>query len=132
MCGGRGGFGIETIDVTGDISKVLKIEHEASYYRYIIPGLNIQSICSNKDCDANNKVVWVQIGYVNNYELLHNITNIKYPTSKKIIIPHNFGFYKCKYKIKYMKIENYSYLSGEVIKMLKNILIIIFYFLIIS
>ena len=56
----------------------------------------------------------VQIGYDNNYELLHNITNIKCPACIEIVVPHNFGSYKCKYKIKYMKIVKNSYSSGEV------------------
>ena len=112
--GGLPFFGIETIDVSKNISKVLKFDKNAPYYRCIINGLNIQSICSNNDCEAYNKVVWVQIGYVNNYDLFQNIEKIKCPACDKIVVPQNFGFYKCKYKIKYMKSEKMSYSSGEV------------------
>lgn len=112
--GGVPGFGIETIDLSKNISKVLKFDKNAPYYRYIINGLNIQSICSNNECEAYNKVVWVQIGYVNNYDLFQNIDKIKCPACDKIVVPQNFGFYKCKYKIKYMKSEKLSYSSGEV------------------
>ena len=31
-----------------------------------------------------------------------------------MVVPRNFSFYECKYKIKYMKWENNSYLYGEV------------------
>ncbi len=98
-----------------NISKVLKFDKNAPYYRYVSYGLNIQSICSNNDCEVYNKVVWVQIGYVNNYDLFQNIEKIKCPACDKIVVPQNFGFYKCKYKIKYMKSEKMSsYSSGEV------------------
>ena len=89
-----------------NISKVLKFDENAPYYRCIINGLNIQSICSNNDCEAYNKVVWVQIGYVNNYDLFQNIEKIK-------IIEL---FYRSKEtdKIKYKKKKKMSYSSGEV------------------
>ena len=52
--------------------------------------------------------------FVKNYELLHNLNDIKCPACHKMVVPRNFGFYQCKYKIKYMKCENNSYSSGEV------------------
>ncbi len=52
--------------------------------------------------------------FVKNYELLHNLNDIKCPACHKMVVPRNFGFYQCKYKIKSMKCENNSYSSGEV------------------
>ena len=40
-------FGIETIDVSKNISKVLKFDKNAPFYKSVSFGLNIQGICSN-------------------------------------------------------------------------------------
>ena len=63
-------FGIQTIDVSKNITKILKYDNNVPFYKTVSEGLNIQSVCNNKECETNNGEVLVEIGYVNNYDLL--------------------------------------------------------------
>ena len=82
--GGPPSFGIETIDISKNISKVLKFVKNAPFYRTVSFGLNIQGICSNRKCKANNDVVWMPKYFVWDYELLHNLNDIKCPACDKM------------------------------------------------
>ena len=63
-------FGIQTIDVSKNITKILKYDNNVPFYKIVSEGLNIQSVCNNKECEANNGEVLIEICYVYNYDLL--------------------------------------------------------------
>ena len=110
---GGGGFGLSTIDVTKNNTRIIEFDENAPFYRMVSDGLSIQSICGN-DCQAKDKIVYCHIGFVRNYNILNNLENIKCPACRNEVYPKNFGFLRCKYKIDYTKWENYKKQSGTV------------------
>jgi len=116
--GGGGGFGLNTIDVSKNNTRIVEFDYNAPYYRRVINGLSIQAICGN-DCIAKDKIVYCTIGFVKNYDILQNIGNgnIKCPACGNPIYPKNFGFLRCKYRIDFTKWENNkpisNYVEGE-------------------
>ena len=111
--GGPSGFWLNTFDVSKNNTKIIEFDNSAPYYRYVCNGLNIQAICGN-DCEAKDKIVYSQIGFVRDYNIFNNLENIKCPACGNEIYPKNFGFLSCKYKIDYTKWENNKKQSGTV------------------
>lgn len=112
---GGGGFGLNTIDVSKNNTKIVEFDYNAPYYRTVGNGLSIQAICGS-DCEAKDKIVYCPIGFVRNYDVLQNIGNgnIKCPACKNLIYPKNFGFLRCKYKIDFTKWEGNKPISNSV------------------
>ena len=112
---GGGGFGLNTIDVSKNNTKIVEFDYNAPYYRTVGYGLSIQAICGS-DCEAKDKIVYCPIGFVRNYDILLNIGNgnIKCPACKNLIYPKNFGFLRCKYKIDFTKWEGNKPISNSV------------------
>ena len=112
---GGGGFGLNTIDVSKNNTKIVEFDYNAPYYRTVGYGLSIQAICGS-DCEAKDKIVYCPIGFVRNYDILQNIGNgnIKCPACKNLIYPKNFGFLRCKYKIDFTKWEGNKPISNSV------------------
>jgi len=115
-CGNiTGGFeGFKIVDISKNKVKYLGFAESAPRYRYVIDGLNIQSICKNSACEANEQVIYIQIGFVDEWNLFQNFKVIKCPICGIKAVPKNFGFLRCKYIIKYTKIENDEYIEGKV------------------
>ena len=111
--GGPSGFGLNTIDISKNNTRIIEFDNSAPYYRYVCNGLNIQAICGN-DCEAKDKIVYCKIGFVRDYNIFNNLENIKCPACGNEIYPKNFGFLSCKYKIDYTKWENNKKQSGTV------------------
>ena len=114
--GGGGIFGIETIDISKNYgTNNMDFSSSAPSYRLIVSGLNIQSICkNNKICIANEKIIYVQIGFVTNWNLLLHQNEVICPECKRRVKPLNFGFLNCKYEIEYEKLEDDEYNDGKV------------------
>ena len=112
---GGGGFGLNTIDVSKNNTKIVEFDYNAPYYRTVGYGLSIQAICGS-DCEAKDKIVYCRIGFVRNYDVLQNFGNgnIKCPACKNLIYPKNFGFLRCKYKIDFTKWEGNKPISNSV------------------
>ena len=112
---GGGGFGLNTIDVSKNNTKIVEFDYNAPYYRTVGNGLSIQAICGS-DCEAKDKIVYCPIGFVRNYDVLQNVGNgnIKCPACKNLIYPKNFGFLRCKYKIDFTKWEGNKPISNSV------------------
>ncbi len=110
-----GGFGLNTIDVSKNNTRIVEFDDNAPYYRMVGNGLSIQAICGS-DCEAKDKIVYWHIGFVRNYDVLQNVGNgnIKCPACKNLIYPKNFGFLRCKYKIDFTKWEGNKPISNSV------------------
>ena len=110
-----GGFGLNTIDVSKNNTRIVEFDDNAPYYRMVGNGLSIQAICGS-DCEAKDKIVYWHIGFVRNYDVLQNVGNgnIKCPACRNPIYPKNFGFLRCKYKIDFTKWEGNKPISNSV------------------
>ena len=112
---GGAGFGLNTIDVSKNNTRIVEFDKNAPYYRYVRYGLSIQAICGS-DCEAKDEIVYCPIGFVRNFDVLQNIGNgnIICPACKNLIYPKNFGFLRCKYKIDFTKWEGNKPISNSV------------------
>ena len=57
-----GGGGIETVDVSKNITKEYEPGNSGKYYKQGCFGLCIQSTCKNYSCEAFNDTIYVKIG----------------------------------------------------------------------
>ena len=110
---GGGGFGLCTIDVEKNNTRIIEHDGKAPPYRTIDDGLSVQAICEN-DCVLKNQIIYTTLGFVTNYNILSHLNDIKCPKCKKPVYPKNFGFFRCKYEIEYDKWENNKKKSGSV------------------
>ena len=111
----RGGawFGLCTIDVEKNNTRIIELDYKAPPYRSIGYGLSVQAICEN-DCVLKNQIIYTTLGFVTNYNILSHLNDIKCPKCQKTVYPKNFGFFQCKYEIEYDKWENNKKKSGSV------------------
>ena len=112
--GGGGCFGVPTIDVSKNKTENIGFSKSGKHYRLVRYGLNIQSKCKNSNCIAYKDTIYVQIGFVKNWNLVYKHDTIVCPECKEKVMPLNFGFFNCKYEIEYEKIENEDYIDGKV------------------
>ena len=100
----RGGGGIETVDISKNKTKEVSPAKSAPSYRYGSGGLNIRATCKNDNCIAYNDVVYIKIGYVQNWNLFDHLEDkVVCPSCKEMVKPENYYFKKCFYKIDYIK-----------------------------
>ena len=100
----RGGGGIETVDISKNITKEYGPANSGPSYRKGCYGLCIQSTCKNRSCQAYNDRIYVPIGYVENWNLLmHQEDQVVCPCCKEMVKPENYWFMKCYYRIDYIK-----------------------------
>jgi hypothetical protein len=100
----RYGGGILTVDVSKNITKEVEPGHSELSYRKGCNGLNIRSTCKNENCIAYNDTVYVQIGYVQNWNLFDHLEDsVLCPSCKELISPENYYFKDCYYTIDYIK-----------------------------
>ena len=100
--GGGAGFGLCTIDVEKNNTRIIELDYNAPPYRNIDSGLSVQAICEN-DCVLKNQIIYTTLGFVTNYNILSHLNDIKCPKCQKTVYPKNFGFFQCKYEIEYDK-----------------------------
>jgi ankyrin repeat protein/predicted acylesterase/phospholipase RssA len=84
---------------------LLEFGKKAPSYIYVAPGLNILATCETKECDARNKVVWIQKG-MKTFNIGEEVYNSNCPicpqTAEKI---SNLGFYDCVYSIDGLQLQ---------------------------
>ena len=110
---GGAGFGLCTIDVKKNNTRIIELDYKAPHYRRIGYGLSVQAICEN-DCVLKNQIIYITLGFVANYNILSHLNDIKCPKCQKTVYPKNFGFFQCKYEIEYDKWENNKKISGSI------------------
>ena len=111
-----GGGGITTVDISKNNTRTISFSSTAPYYREVCDGLNIMSICKNKNnsCDALNDVIYIKIGFVKNWNLCENLEKVKCPVCGGRVKPLNYGFTNCNYEIEYEKEVDDGYEDGKV------------------
>ena len=95
------GGNFDFIDVN-NINGIKKIPlgKKVSRWKKYVKGLNLEGYCKNKQCEAYNKKVICQIGYIDyNFENIRDENKSICPMCKKKIIPLSCGFSKCAFKI---------------------------------
>ena len=90
---GGAGFGLCTIDVEKNNTKIIEHDRKAPPYRSIGDGLSVQAICEN-DCVLKNQIIYITLGFVTNYNILSHLNDIKCSKCQKIVYPKNFGFFQ--------------------------------------
>ena len=96
--------GIETVDISKNKTKEVSPGKSGLSYRCASKGLNIRATCKNNNCIAYNDVVYIQIGYVQNWNLFDHLEDkVVCPSCKEMVNPENYYFKKCFYKIDYIK-----------------------------
>jgi len=109
--------GIKTVDISKNNTRTLSFSSTAPNYREVCDGLNIKSICKNKNnsCDALNDVIYIKIGFVKNWNLCENLEKkVKCPVCGGRVKPLNYGFTNCNYEIEYEKEVDDGYEDGKV------------------
>ena len=92
------------MDISKNKTKEVSPAKSAPSYRYSTGGLNIRATCKNDNCIAYNDVVYIQIGYVQNWNLFEHLEDkVVCPSCKEMVNPENYYFWKCNYKIDYIK-----------------------------
>ena len=96
--------GIETVDISKNITKEVEPGNSNLSYRLGCNGLCIRSTCKNENCIAYNDVVYARIGYVQNWNLFEHLEDsVVCPSCKEMINPENYYFKDCFYTIDYIK-----------------------------
>lgn len=107
--------GITTVDVSKNITQEGAPSNSGPSYRRGCRGLNIQSKCKNSNCEAYDDIIYIQIGYVNDWNLCTHLRDkVLCPSCKKMVVPLNYYFIDCYYKIDFLKEENGTYEPGSV------------------
>ena len=112
-----GGCGNRTVDISKNNTRTISFSSTAPIYREVCDGLNIKSICKNKNnsCDALNDVIYIKIGFVKNWNLCENLEKkVKCPVCGGRVKPLNYGFTNCNYEIEYEKEVDDGYEDGKV------------------
>ena len=109
------GGGLETVDVSKNITKEYKPANSGPSYRRGCNGLCIQSTCKNRSCKAYKDRIYVPIGYVENWNLLmHQEDQVICPCCKEMVKPENYWFLKCYYRIDFIKEINGRYEKNSI------------------
>ena len=96
--------GIGTVDVSKNKTKEIIPGKSGPSYKTVSKGLNIRATCKNNNCIAYNDFVFIQIGYVQNWNLFDHLEDkVVCPSCKEMVNPENYYFKKCFYKIDYIK-----------------------------
>ena len=113
----QGSGGIKTVDISKNNTRTISFSSTAPIYREVCDGLNIKSICKNKNnsCGALNDVIYIKIGFVKNWNLCENLEKkVKCPVCGGRVKPLNYGFTNCNYEIEYEKEVDDGYEDGKV------------------
>ena len=98
------GGGLMTVDISKNQTKIIPFGNTGKKYRLVCPGLNIKSECKNRACEAYDDVIYIEIGYVQRWNLLDNLKEkVRCPSCNERVKPLNFGFWLCRYEIEFEK-----------------------------
>ena len=98
--------GVLYTDITSDSgTQEMKWSDHAPKWRTAKPGLCIEGICTNSNCDANDKVVIVNHGY-SDFDLINDVHTRKCPVCLRYVESVTFAFNNCKWKIVGRKHDN--------------------------
>ena len=89
--------------------KKLKFVKNAPEWRRVHEGLNLFGKCINKDCKAFNKEVIDPKSNNIKFSIDQQKREIKCPKCYKNFMPLTFGFWKCEYQIKGVRLKNGEY-----------------------
>ena len=107
--------GIETMDISKNKTKEVSPAKSAPSYRDSTEGLNIWATCKNNNCIAYNDYVYIKIGYVQNWNLFDHLEDkVVCPSCKEMVNPENYYFWKCFYKIDYIKNSDGKMTRGSI------------------
>jgi len=107
--------GFMTIDISKNQTKEIEPGYTELSYRETFYGLNIQSKCKNRNCEAYNDTIYIPIGYVENWSLSgHFKDQVICPSCKKMAKPINYYFIDCYYKIEYIKEDDEEIINDSI------------------
>lgn len=107
--------GIETVDISKNKTKEVIPGKSGPSYKYVSKGLNIEATCKNNNCIAYNDFVYIQIGYVQNWNLFEHLEDkVICPSCKEMVNPENYYFKKCFYKIDYIQNSDGKMKKGSI------------------
>ena len=110
-----GGGGVNTVDITKNITNECEPAKSGPTYREGCNGLNIQAKCKNNNCNAYNDTIYVKIGYVQDWNLnAHLKDQVLCPSCGRMVKPKNYFFFECKYRIDYIKEVDDEYDTGYI------------------
>ena len=92
---------LSIVDVSKNKTKEFEQSENTPWYNIGGDGLNILSKCRNKECNAYNDEICINIGYVQNWDTFTNSDKIKCPCCGYKVKPLNFAFKHCSYLIQY-------------------------------
>ena len=104
-----GGCAFEYVDYDNGKTKKLKFSKNAPKWRRVQEGLNLFGKCINKDCKAFNKEVIDPKSNNIKFSIDQQKREIKCPICNKNFMPLTFGFWKCEYQIKGVRLKNGEY-----------------------
>jgi len=110
-----GGGGVNTVDISKNITNECEPAKNGPTYRESCNGLNIKAKCKNKNCNAYNDTICVKIGYVQDWNLnAHLKDQVLCPSCGKMVKPKNYYFFECRYRIDYIKEVEDEYDTGYI------------------
>ena len=104
-----GGCPFEFVDYDNGKTTKLKFSKNAPKWRRVHEGLNLFGKCINKDCKAFNKEVIDPKSNNIKFSIEQQKREIKCPICDKNFMPLTFGFWKCEYQIKGVRLKNGEY-----------------------
>ena len=104
-----GGCPFEFVDFYNGKTKTLKFSKNAPEWRRVQDGLNLFGKCIYKQCEAYNKEVVDPKSNNIKFSIDEEKRNIKCPICGKNFMPLTFGFWKCEYQIKGVRLKNGGY-----------------------
>jgi hypothetical protein len=108
LCGG-GGCSFEFVDYDNGKTTKLQFSKNAPKWRRVEEGLNLFGKCINKYCEAFNKEVIDPKSNNIKFSIDQQKREIKCPICRKNFMPLTFGFWKCEYQIKGVRLKNGEY-----------------------
>lgn len=107
--------GIETVDVSKNKTRECTPGNNGLSYRKGCNGLCIRSTCKNSSCETYNDTIYIQIGYVDNWNLFyHQEDQVVCPSCREMVKPENYYFMNCYYRIDFIKECNGKYEKGSI------------------
>ena len=106
---GGGGCSFEFVDYDNGKTTKLQFSKNAPKWRRVEEGLNLFGKCINKYCEAFNKEVIDPKSNNIKFSIDQQKREIKCPICRKNFIPLTFGFWKCEYQIKGVRLKNGEY-----------------------
>ena len=82
-----GGFGLNTVDVSKNNTRIVEFDENAPSYRIVGTGLSVKAKCGNENCKAYNDIVYCYLGCVRDFDMLNKLSEIKCPSCSNEVYP---------------------------------------------